>query len=217
MKRNGTKYRCIQKQQNREIMKILRTISITCLFSLIFTLTSHAQEKGTSEINLGYGYATSVSMMSAFDDIITGLFISDQINGGSIGAFFLSYDYAIADKLMLGAIFAYETGKTKYENNDNSLVANGTTNAYTFAIEINYNYVSKPSFRIYSGLGLGFTAYDNNVVYTDNTTPNDDASINSFNFQLTGIGIRVGKKLAFFAEAGYGYKGIVSAGLNLQF
>ena len=80
-------------------MKTLKIIALTCLFSLAFTLSSHAQEKGTSEINLGYGLATSVTLMSTFDDIFNDLFISDQANGGSVGAFFLSYDYAIADRV----------------------------------------------------------------------------------------------------------------------
>ena len=70
-------------------MKTLKIIALTCLFSLAFTLSSHAQEKGTSEINLVYGLATSVTLMSTFDDIFNDLFISDQANGGSVGAFFL--------------------------------------------------------------------------------------------------------------------------------
>jgi hypothetical protein len=36
-------------------------------------------------------------------------------------------------------------------------------------------------------------------------------------YQITPFGIRTGQKLGFWAEIGYGFKGLLNAGLSLKF
>ncbi|MFT6797792.1 MAG: hypothetical protein ACJART_002946, partial [Maribacter sp.] len=73
----------------------------------------------------------------------------------------------------------------------------------TIAIETDYRYISKPSFQMYSGIGLAYF-----------TTGEYDTN---FSFQGTALGFRVGKKLAAYAELGFGYKGIAQIGASYQF
>jgi hypothetical protein len=56
---------------------------------------------------------------------------------------------------------------------------------------------------MYSGIGLAYFTSDE---YDTN-----------FSFQATALGFRVGKKLAAFAELGFGYKGIAQIGASYQF
>lgn len=102
--------------------------------------------------------------------------------------------------------------------NDKSAGRDSST-AYTIAVETDYRYISKPVFQMYSGVGLGLA-----IVKTDFTLGPDlmlkgknGESTQYFTGQLTALGFRVGKTLAGFAELGFGYKGIVNAGLSYQF
>ena len=56
---------------------------------------------------------------------------------------------------------------------------------------------------MYSGIGLAYVS--------------TDEFNNNFSFQATALGFRVGKKLAAFAELGFGYKGIAQIGASYQF
>jgi hypothetical protein len=56
---------------------------------------------------------------------------------------------------------------------------------------------------MYSGIGLAYF-----------TTGEYDTN---FSFQGTALGFRVGKKLAAYAELGFGYKGIAQIGASYQF
>ncbi|MCK4288204.1 MAG: hypothetical protein KAW86_03280, partial [Bacteroidales bacterium] len=42
-------------------------------------------------------------------------------------------------------------------------------------------------------------------------------NINHFNFQITAVGVRLGKSLGGFMELGFGYKGLLNFGLSYQF
>ncbi|AIZ42936.1 hypothetical protein [Cellulophaga baltica] len=74
---------------------------------------------------------------------------------------------------------------------------------FSIAIEADYRYISNPKFQMYSGLGIAYftsEAFESNISY-----------------QLTGLGFRVGRKVAAFAELGFGYKGSFALGASWQF
>ena len=72
------------------------------------------------------------------------------------------------------------------------------------------NWVNRPAVQLYSALAAGatFMSGDNNSGTTDHST--------AFAFQVSPIGVRVGNTFSFFAEAGFGYQGLLSAGLALK-
>jgi hypothetical protein len=37
-----------------------------------------------------------------------------------------------------------------------------------------------------------------------------------FAYQFTPLGVRTGQKVAFWAELGYGYKGLLNAGVSIR-
>jgi len=65
-------------------------------------------------------------------------------------------------------------------------------------------------------LGAGFGIRIRRGRYTDE----DETTTKTFaipSFHLNALGVRFGKKIGFFFEAGVGYKGMLSAGINGQF
>lgn len=66
-------------------------------------------------------------------------------------------------------------------------------------------------------MGAGITL--NKGEFEPNSTKETSIHDNSsyFNYKVTALGLRVGKKLAGFLELGFGFTGIVSAGISYQF
>ncbi|WP_196888882.1 outer membrane beta-barrel protein [Aureivirga sp. CE67] len=192
------------------------------IFAFLFLLsiaTMNAQEKGTSQINVGYGILSSNWIIDSFSEIITypaSLGTITYDNENTSGTIFINYKYAVQDRWMIGAAFAYESIK-KDVNFSGVRAGKQKNQSYTVVIETDYRYISSSLFQMYSGAGIGYTF--TNQDFTANSTANTSTSDNggNVNFQLTAVGLRLGSDFAFFAEAGFGYKGILNAGLSYQF
>lgn len=79
-------------------------------------------------------------------------------------------------------------------------------NVATLMPAVSYAFYRRQSMQIYSGaaLGIGFMKLKSEQVEHRFRKPA---------YQLTALGLRAGKKLAFTLEAGYGYQGILAMGL----
>lgn len=191
------------------------------LFILILGYSiANAQEKGASDLRIGYGIGTSNDMLNLLTDAITypaslgTITYTNEVNSGAI---FLEYNYAIKNKLTLGVDLVYE-GFFKDVVSFDTVIGKQRDNTLTFGVKCDYNYLSKPTVRLYSGIALAFSLMMQQFTSNDPaTTGVTNANNGAFNFQVTGIGVRYGKQIAGFAELGFGYKGILSAGLSFQF
>ena len=107
---------------------------------------------------------------------------------------------------MLGGFLTYEKitgGESTFFSPEETVLIE--TEYYTLAIESDYRYISKNSFQMYSGLGLGLLI------------TNGEEDFSPITFNITALGFRVGRTIAAFAELGFGYKGIVNIGASYQF
>ncbi|MDA9057135.1 hypothetical protein N9K49_04750 [Flavobacteriaceae bacterium] len=209
--------------------KTINTYKRLIIGSLIlFSNISFSQTQGTSEINVSLGDATFEDFRVALDDVVSSIVttvISGQeltySDGGRLTGYTAHYGYAVKDRWMLGASLAYQTVHRKLLL-DNKESGKSSSAVYSFGVETDYRYISNKSFQMYSGLGAGyafgkssFTLEDPNLEFKDKNKTDD--KINYFTFHVTALGFRVGKKLAAFAEIGFGYKGILNGGISYQF
>ncbi|MFK7050621.1 outer membrane beta-barrel protein [Flavobacterium columnare] len=192
-----------------------KKIGLLLLLSSFFN--SNAQEKRTSEFRVSYGVVSTNSIINTVTDILTtpatlgAITVDNKI---SSGVFTISYSYALVDKLNLGLDLAYEAFVSDVISNG-KIVNKQKEDDITLALKSNYNYLSKNKFRLYSGLGIGYTLIKNRTNDLSSQGLSFDNS-SRFNFQITGIGFRYGGKLGISAEAGLGYKGILNAGISYQ-
>ncbi|AMO19834.1 outer membrane beta-barrel protein [Flavobacterium columnare] len=191
-------------------------MSLIVLLSSFFSTT--AQEKGTSELRISYGIVSTNGIINTVTNILTApasLGTIEIDNKVSTGVFTLEYNYAILNKLNLGLDLAYETFESDILSNG-KVINKQNEEDITLALKSNYNYLSNDNFRLYSGLGVGYTLIRNKTNELSSEGLSFDNS-NRFNFQITGIGFRYGKKLGISAEVGLGYKGILNGGISYQF
>lgn len=192
-------------------------IHFSTLFFLLFSLQANAQEKGTHEIYAGIGLLTTNTVFSLSSNILFEGYSSSShlsyANNHYIPAFGLGYKLAVADRWTVGVAGYFESDQSDVYYND---VRDGTLrhSYFTIGLGTDYHYISRKWFQMYSGLEVACTI--GGVNYDGVNDEIMERKYRYLNFQLEALGFRFGKSFAFFTEIGFGYKGILHAGLSLQ-
>ncbi len=196
---------------------------------MLFVSSLNAQEtetkavkKGDCNISVNASYLTPYTFNSSYAS-----------SGAPIG---LGFGVAVSNRLVVGAEFGLFSLKTTDKNVD---AVHGTTsqgadtitaNAYSYNVSVlafyflgnmQYHWLNKEKFSLYSGIGLGYWTGTPVINYSDGNG-NRNVSLDSYTgvaYQITAIGIRsyFGKHFGIHVEAGYGIKGIAGGGLDIKF
>lgn len=179
-----------------------------------------------NEFYLGYGPGFA-SMQSYYEttndivnDIFSGLFGADQVstNSQSIGVFSFGYNRFVSNKIKLGLntnFTSYHNTQDYTKNGVTTHQAKWTDNFWSIMIGGDFHYVKKDNLTMYSGIAVGacFISSDAGSGLDGESIPNST----QFAFQINAFGIRVGRAFGFFAEAGFGYNSMLTAGFNVRF
>lgn len=197
-----------------QIKKSLLPILFFCTF-----FAAHSQEAKTNELTLGYGIASISTILDAYENVFVSAFTGGSHRAENYtysGASYISYSHTLKDNFSIGAEVAYEriskdifTSSTK----------NGRQidNNFTVAAHAKYSYIANPKFRMYSGLGAGYTTTQAKFTPAKGSLYKADKENSGFfNFHVTALGFRFGKKAAIIGELGFGYKGIANIGFSYQ-
>lgn len=167
---------------------------------------------------------------------------TDYRNKGYPLGIALSYGRLITSRNYLGATLSFERQTGEWNNEHltytykygmvpmNHPVGNFTRNSLTFAFEYTHAYTAGKHVRLYTTVGMGITAYKvaleydreyyyRNYPYRANELGNihhqkRDAHFNAY---YSPIGISVGGNVSWFAEVGFGYKGLMNTGFSYIF
>ncbi len=191
------------------------------LLAVLFISTiTFGQEKGTSDLSINVGGATSNGFLNIydnlFDNLFYGLFTSTTItNERSTPAIGITYKYAVKDNWFVYADGVYQGYKADLVQSNTKI--GGVNDTYlTFGIGTEYHYIVKDIFQMYSGGSIAFTSHQSSE-YKTSSPSTEDSSDSFLNFQVNAVGFRVGKTLAATLELGLGYNGLVNLGVSYQF
>ena len=171
-----------------------RRIYIICLalFMFVFISKSSAQRE-KSEIAVGFGYYSSYSLVNGA-----------PFNASS-GAYTLTYRYYLTKDVTLGLGVGAENISTW-----GSFV--------TIAPELTVTYLdtrqSTVRVRLYGAISYGISIFNNTTLKPDDA---NNSGVWATGLQATPFGIRIGRQVAYFAELGFGYKGLINTGVALRF
>jgi hypothetical protein len=186
------------------------------LTAFLFVSSANAQSK-KNEVDFGVGVGSSNQIIGTMSDMIASVFLPEGVgmkNSTSPGAFHLGYKYSLSDRIALGPVFTYDLN-TSDAIVDNVKTGKFTSNYYTFSLEGDYKYVNRDKLKLYALVGAGATIL--NQTYKDNQSGKHGEKQTFFNFQVTPIGVKYGDSFGVFTELGFGYKGILCAGLFYRF
>mgnify|MGYP001031013143 CR=1 FL=1 len=185
---------------------------------IVFCFMSQLRAQN-SEIRANIGLLTTADVGSFFGDLIInaitiGGYTTD--NSTSIGAWGAEYWYFKTDRLKIGGLVSLQTIDKEVFFTGNK-AGDITDNYYTILPQLSYEYLQAGWLRIYSGVGLGITIWEQNLKSSDPKLSGAKASDLMFNFHVNAIGARVGNAFGASLELGFGAKGILNAGLSYRF
>ncbi len=176
---------------------MLRRIYIFCLaLSMISFIPSTYAQKGKSEVSVSYGLWSAYTIAN----------LPPYSTSSGVGM--INYKYYLSRKTTIGMSIGFE-------NISNSGSYLSFVPEFTYAYYDNRN--DRIRVRLYGGAAIGLTVFDDFNISTSAYANRTDNSGPQLTGQITPFGMRIGRKVAFFAELGYGYKGIVTGGLSYRF
>ncbi|WP_154668386.1 MULTISPECIES: hypothetical protein [Bacteroidales] len=190
------------------------------LFSASFAESSYAHKR--HEVSISYGILPITGWMDTFTDLfsdaITGAIEGAQTrsrNSTSWGALNLMYNYRINSRVAFGAIYSY-SGMKEDIYSDNLQIGKSRTSFHTIMPMFKFNWFNKPLVTMYTRIGIGLVlSFDKEEYFTG---VGDYHSKNAYlAWQVSPVGIEIGKSLAGFLELGFGTTGLFSAGLRYRF
>lgn len=190
---------------------------------VLLTTNAVAQQAFTApkgfDVRLGYGVIPVQNIEESFSSelapALTDAGWIDLKKRGS-GVFSASVQYQTKGRLGLGfdvlysntsSEFAYSnTSKNKVTSKWLAVMAKGSYMYFRDAVNV-------PNVALYGAVAIGATFRDatgtvNNVSRSQN--------MSYFAYQITPLGVRTGQKVGFWAEIGYGFKGLLNAGISVQ-
>lgn len=141
----------------------------------------------------------------------------DEYGGGLVAtpSMNFSYRYRVAKWFWVGGTVSYTGFYRTYYDRVTGLKSR-SDNAHVFSImpAVRFSWLNKELVTLYSGVALGYTlcAYEGRA---DGALMRE--AVSYCGFQLTCVGVEVGKKWYGFAESGVGVQGFVQAGFGYHF
>lgn len=199
------------------VKRVFKPLAVLILMTVAVSSLGLAQTR-RHDVSLSYGLVTIDQMADVLEDVLLivitlGSFYKSEMD--FTGAPFLTYHFSRNSRFGFGAaVGGYQSKGTLLNNITEEPVGPFKETNIVGALEIDYRWIMKKGFQLYSGAGFGarfrkgtYTDGDETETYTK-TLPT---------FHLNALGLRFGGKVGFFAEFGAGYKGVINLGLSAQF
>ena len=197
------------------LKRLFKPVLALTLAAFVFTGAGFGQTR-QHDVSVAVGFLSIDQMADILGDVLTivltlGTFSKNDVKYSAVP--FLTYHYSANSKFGFGAALGGYTSSGELRVVDSTVGVFKEQN-YVVAAELDYHWVMRSGFQLYSGAGFG-VRYRHGT-YTD---ADETDTLNKVlpTFHLNAIGLRVGNKVGFFAELGAGYKGLLSFGLNAQF
>lgn len=133
---------------------------------------------------------------------------------------FFTVRYFLYNRLALGgaAGVASEKGTISATASPSSISGTYSVSNTTVALELYYIYFFRKYLEVYTfaGLGPAFSAIETTASTPSSGYTSTTSSLEAVKAQYTPIAVRVGGRLAGYAELGYGYKGVFNFGLSYK-
>lgn len=178
-----------------------------------------------SEIYIQYGAPTILELTNKFNNTsftagnVTYKYKDSGTKYTGVGA--VGYNFYINPYLSLGAYFGIsEADMTIKEEVKHTEIYQNHVRNYTGMLSVHWTYFRNGIWEASCGCSLGMAKKDERQeIYNPANKSKIPVENDSYNFayNLTATRVRVGGTLGGFLELGFGYKGLVNAGLSVKF
>lgn len=190
-----------------------KLLLLLLLFLCVSQRVAFAQEQDKEprhEIFAGYGVLSLQVMGNYFGNFFIGSFFGTGQDMSSAGPVMLGYNYWAGEKISIGVTGSYTTFSARFNESGELDFRN---RYYTIVPRVDYHWAKRENVNVYSGLGLGASLLHTH--YGKGRTNPKDLGVGAA-IQVNCVGIRVGRKVGGFFEMGFGFNGLVNAGINAR-
>lgn len=189
-----------------------KKFAVMAIATLVAVNVNAQKDEPKNEIGVFYSVASVSNILSEYGAAFSYSTGSQTGYWGPIG---IEYFRRLSPVVAVGAVAEYSHCKwDKNYGSDRSL----SSSYITVMPSIKFNWLRNENWSLYSGASAGImiaTLDTSGVSSIDEKI--EDETITSFMFQATALGAEFGKDLRFFAEVGFGEKGVACAGLRYKF
>jgi len=198
-------------------------IIVFCLITLTITANVGLTQEAPfhkNDFRMSYGKFTVSEVAIGMGEVFTSIghhIIHDSILSSSIttfGSFAFQYQRSFGKVVQIGGIITFQpiVSKTHYKNGDHTQT--DSYNIFSLMPRIDFNYVNRGIFSMYSGfaMGLCMASYSHNYSWQ----PDVSGVAATVAFQLNVVGFRIGKEIGGFIEFGAGFQGFINLGISAR-
>lgn len=214
---NKNVYFCLSKMDCQIEINNMKKIILFIAVAMMTVTGVKAQSDSKHEIAVSYGAFANSEWLDIIENMIGAIFgetYKDDIFFGTVG---LEYFYHVKPWLGVGAITTYgQLTQGSYKGEDK--VGKKSNRYFTVMPAFKFDWLRRDVVSLYSKLGAGVTLRNEIREFDgERSEHNTDKTDVHFNWQVSVLGVEVGKQFRGFVEAGCGEQGILLAGLRYRF
>lgn len=178
------------------------------------SLMAQETEDLRDEISVGYGYVTLYQTAFVLGGVFATVFSAGYAHMGDFvmpGALSIGYDRKLTDVCTIGAVSTYEYVSYTVRDKNNDVTDHSKQNIVSIMPSLKLYWFRHPRFAMYSKIAGGGAA---------SFAKSDDGGSATFTWaaQVSPISMEFGASaLRGYVETGFGFQGLVSAGLRYRF
>lgn len=187
--------------------KILLLAVLFC--TSVLGVNAQEYETPSDELSVSWGIGTVPQLIVGFSDALSAALVGENSSENSYGAFSVQYMHNISKSIGVGISgtyeYIYKEGKNSKKHGENFITIMPTVRAYWFR---------NKSVGMYSRLAVGasLNVYE---VPTTQSDVNQNHTDTQLAYHAAPVALEVGSnKFSGFLELGFGYQGIINAGLK---
>ena len=195
----------------------MKKIILMAAVAMLAVTGVNAQSETKQEIAVSYGWLSNSDWLNVFEGIVDAVFGETYDEGSYLGPVSLEYFYNLEPWMGIGAIAVYGH-EIEDSNKDGNKVGTRKNSYISLMPAVKFNWLRRDMVALYSKLGVGATWRSEIKEFEgENSKYNSDKKDFHVNWQVSVIGVEVGKQIRGFAEYGLGEQGMLQVGVRCRF
>lgn len=199
-------------------MKKRLLLFVVMLLSLSFQGKAEDWTDLQHEVSLSYGGLPVVDLLGYYENYFTPSASQASLydDKGKFGAFNISYLFYPDENWGVGLVYSY-TNSDKLILNNKKIAGDFYNSFHSICPSFKYNWYNYNFITLYSRVNAGVAIATTKASYISQKQVEQKTATKAFfMYQVSPIGIEVGRQVAGFVEAGFGHMGTVMAGLRYR-
>lgn len=175
--------------------------------NIIYDYTSYVHQA-----SIGYGVLSINDITSIMSDLFPSLAGTQLAERWGTGSINLGYTYRLTPSISVGGIFAYSGNMSDVVGHKGAYIYK---NFYSILPQVKFEWYRKGLVTLYSRLAAGVVI--GNIQDQSGTLVTNVFTAAAFTFQVSPLGLEIGRSVTGFVEAGFGATGVLTLGVRKSF